>query len=193
MTVARHVAGIATTRLSQLDQVWGKLVILAGFSTRLLGIGEDPVVLLTEILHGQLQLLHVCDSIVDTGFVCAGTLSLNVHPFVVVVVLPVLFGFLLFLLLSLSGLLLLLFVRLLGCFPGFLLVLLVLVLASTVGLVLPTLLQSFLFLVVFLGAILPILALSIFLTLSIFLALLSAILPPLLLFVTLLLASSLLI
>merc|ERR1719150_2866140 len=139
LTVARHVAGIATAGFPQLGQVGGELVILARLATRLLGIGEDPVVLLTEILHGQLQLLHVCDSIVDTGFVCAGALSLNVYPFAVVV-LPVLLGFLLFLLLFLSGLLLLLFVCLLGCFPGLLLVLLVLVLASTIGLVLPTLL-----------------------------------------------------
>ena len=139
LTVARHVAGIATPSLPQLGQVWSELVILAGLSTRLLGIGEDPVVLFTEILHGQLQLLHVCDSIVDAGFVCVGTLSHNIYPFVVVV-LPVLLGFLLFLLLFLSGLLLLLFVCLLGCFPGLLLVLLVLVLASSIGLVLPTLL-----------------------------------------------------
>jgi len=139
LTVARHVAGIATTSLPKLDQVWGKLVILAGFSTRLLGIGEDPVVLLSKILHRQLQLLHVSDSIVDTGFVCAGALSPNVYPFVVVVI-PVLLCFLLSLLLFLSGLLLLPFVCLLGCFPGLHLVLLVLVLASTIGLVLPTLL-----------------------------------------------------
>jgi len=138
LTVARHVAGIATASLPQLGQVWGELVILARLSTRLLGVGEDPVVLLTEVLHGQLQLLHVGDSIVDTGFVCAGALSLNVYPFVVVVVLPVLLVFLLFLLLFLSGLLLLLFVCLLGCFPG---LLIVLVLASTIGLVLPTLLR----------------------------------------------------